>query len=41
VREWGALGVSLETAKRDWKMARAWLYTQLADKQTGIKSSAL
>jgi len=27
------LGVSAETAKRDWKMARAWLYTQLADKQ--------
>lgn len=26
------LGISLETAKRDWKMARAWLYTQLADK---------
>jgi RNA polymerase sigma factor (TIGR02999 family) len=24
------LGVSPETAKRDWKMARAWLYTQLA-----------
>ena len=34
------LGVSSETAKRDWKMARAWLYTQLADKQTGIKTSA-
>ena len=32
------LGVSVETAKRDWKMARAWLYTQLADKQTGIKT---
>jgi RNA polymerase sigma-70 factor, ECF subfamily len=27
------LGVSVETAKRDWKMARAWLYTQLAGKQ--------
>jgi len=24
------LGVSSETAKRDWKMARAWLYTQLS-----------
>jgi len=24
------LSVSVETAKRDWKMARAWLYTQLA-----------
>ena len=28
------LGVSQETAKRDWKMARAWLYTQLAGKPT-------
>lgn len=27
------LGVSVETAKRDWKMARAWLFTQLAGKQ--------
>jgi RNA polymerase sigma factor (TIGR02999 family) len=27
------LGVSTETAKRDWKMARAWLYTQLTGKQ--------
>lgn len=27
------LGISPETAKRDWKMARAWLYTQLAGKQ--------
>jgi RNA polymerase sigma factor (sigma-70 family) len=27
------LGVSAETAKRDWKMARAWLYTQLTGKQ--------
>ena len=26
------LSVSVETAKRDWKMARAWLYTQLAGK---------
>jgi len=26
------LGVSPETAKRDWKMARAWLYSQLAGK---------
>ena len=31
------LGISVETAKRDWKMARAWLYTQLAGKQTGMK----
>jgi len=27
------LGVSPETAKRDWKMARAWLYTQLTGRQ--------
>ena len=27
------LGVSFETAKRDWKMARAWLYSQLAGEQ--------
>ena len=27
------LAVSPETAKRDWKMARAWLYTQLTGKQ--------
>ena len=27
------LGVSQETAKRDWKMARAWLYTQLTGEQ--------
>ena len=32
------LGVSVETAKRDWKMARAWLYTQLAGKQKPIKT---
>ena len=32
------LGVSVETAKRDWKMARAWLYTQLAGKQKRIKT---
>ena len=32
------LGVSVETAKRDWKMARAWLYTQLAGKQTVTKT---
>jgi len=32
------VGVSVETAKRDWKMARAWLYTQLAGEQTGIKT---
>jgi RNA polymerase sigma-70 factor (ECF subfamily) len=27
------LGVSVETAKRDWKIARAWLFAQLAGKQ--------
>jgi RNA polymerase sigma factor (TIGR02999 family) len=32
------LGVSVETAKRDWKMARAWLYTQLACEQKPIKT---
>ena len=32
------LEVSVETAKRDWKMARAWLYTQLAGKQKPIKT---
>jgi len=32
------LGVSVETAKRDWKMARAWLYTQLAAKQKSLKT---
>jgi RNA polymerase sigma factor (TIGR02999 family) len=26
----GVLGVSKETAKRDWRMARAWLYAELA-----------
>ena len=31
------LGVSVETAKRDWKMARAWLFTQLAGKQKPVK----
>jgi len=32
------LGVSFETAKRDWKMARAWLYTQLTGKQKTKKT---
>ena len=32
------LGVSVETAKRDWKMARAWLYTQLAGERKPTKS---
>ena len=30
------LGVSKETAKRDWKMARAWLYAELAGEQKPI-----
>ena len=32
------LGVSKETAKRDWKMARAWLYAELAGEQKPIKT---
>ena len=32
------LEVSVETAKRDWKMARAWLYTELAGKQKPTKT---
>ena len=32
------LEVSVETAKRDWKMARAWLYTHLTGKQVRIKT---
>jgi RNA polymerase sigma-70 factor, ECF subfamily len=31
------LGVSPETAKRDWRMARAWLYTQLTGSTEPIK----
>lgn len=27
------LGVSLDTAKRDWRMAKAWLMTQLSEDQ--------
>jgi RNA polymerase sigma factor (sigma-70 family) len=32
------LAVSVETVKRDWKMARAWLYTQLAGEQKPLKT---
>jgi RNA polymerase sigma factor (TIGR02999 family) len=32
------LGVSSETAKRDWKMARAWLYAELTGKQKTTKT---
>jgi RNA polymerase sigma factor (TIGR02999 family) len=28
-----ALGVSLDTAKRDWRLARAWLLAELSRKQ--------
>jgi RNA polymerase sigma factor (TIGR02999 family) len=34
----GVLGVSKETAKRDWRMARAWLYAELAGEQKPIKT---
>jgi RNA polymerase sigma factor (TIGR02999 family) len=30
------LGISKETAKRDWKAARAWLYAELAGEQRPI-----
>jgi DNA-directed RNA polymerase specialized sigma24 family protein len=33
-----ALGVSLDTAKRDWRLARAWLLTELSNKQEFRKS---
>ena len=32
------LEVSVETAKRDWKIARAWLYNELAGKQEPVKT---
>jgi len=32
------LGVSKETAKRDWRMARAWLYAELAGEQKPSKT---
>ena len=28
-----ALGVSVDTAKRDWRIARAWLLAELSSKQ--------
>ena len=28
-----AIGVSLDTAKRDWRMAKAWLLVELSSKQ--------
>jgi hypothetical protein len=34
IRAAGSLaGVSPETAKRDWKLVRAWLYTQLVGRR--------
>jgi RNA polymerase sigma factor (TIGR02999 family) len=33
-----ALGVSLDTAKRDWRLARAWLLTELSSKQESRSS---
>ena len=33
-----ALGVSLDTAKRDWRLARAWLLTELSSKQESRRS---
>jgi RNA polymerase sigma-70 factor, ECF subfamily len=33
-----ALGISAETAKRDWKMAKAWLYAELTGKEKPTKT---
>jgi RNA polymerase sigma-70 factor (ECF subfamily) len=33
----GVLGISPETAKRDWKIAKAWLLTQLTHKKDGTR----
>ncbi|HYI95644.1 MAG TPA: ECF-type sigma factor [Bryobacteraceae bacterium] len=32
------LGISPETVKRDWKVARTWLFGALADKKAGTRS---
>jgi RNA polymerase sigma-70 factor (ECF subfamily) len=32
------LGISPETAKRDWRMAKAWLFSELSDKKASISS---
>ena len=32
------LQVSVETAKRDWRMARAWLFNELTGEQKPVKS---
>ena len=35
------LGVSADTAKRDWRMARAWLIAELTSIQDSARSQAL
>ena len=32
-----ALGVSVDTVKRDWRMARAWLIAELTGKQDSVR----
>ena len=32
------LGISPETAKRDWKMAKTWLFSELSDKKASASS---
>jgi RNA polymerase sigma factor (TIGR02999 family) len=34
------LGVSADTAKRDWRLARAWLFAQLGGNQASAEASA-
>ena len=34
------LGVSVDTVKRDWRMARAWLFAELAGKQNAARVEA-
>ncbi len=34
------LGVSMETVKRDWRMARAWLFAELAGRQDSARVEA-
>ena len=29
------LGISVRTVKRDWRMAKAWLYKELSEKRLG------
>jgi DNA-directed RNA polymerase specialized sigma24 family protein len=35
------LGISPETAKRDWKMAKAWLFSELTGSKTAQARSGL